>query len=192
MIRPSGRVQAASTPAQVVEVHGLGEQQVRVRVEAAGELDAVVVEVALHLEPLPHLEAAVQPLDRLPAELAGEHIVAAEGDLRDLPGERQPGVGPIARRRVVVVAVAPLGVEGDGPPTGAPPGDLLRAGGRARGDGGQRADPLGEHDGPLERLHATHRTADHRMPPGDAQGVGQRGPACGPCRGSDTTGKSGP
>jgi hypothetical protein len=50
-----------------VEVHGLGEVEVAVGVEAPGQLVAVVLEVALDLEPLPEREP-VEGLHHLPPE----------------------------------------------------------------------------------------------------------------------------
>ncbi len=39
----------------------------------------------------------------------------------------------------------------------------------------ERPHPLGEHDAPLEGLHAAHRSADDRQPAPDAEVVGERG-----------------
>ena len=52
-MRAMAASQAAPAAADVVEVHGLGRDQVGVGVEPAGQLLAVVVEVALDLEALP-------------------------------------------------------------------------------------------------------------------------------------------
>ena len=127
------RVRAAAPAADVVQVHGLGEQQVGVGVEAADELVALVLEVALHLEPLPQREA-VERLDDLAAELAGEDVVAAEGDLADHARDRQRLVGAVAGRGVVVVAAPPARVHADHATAGRPPRDLLRAGRQRGGD----------------------------------------------------------
>src|SRR3546814_8601951 len=50
--------------------------------------------------------------------------------------------------------------------------DLLRAGGQRRGDRHDRAHPVRVHQRPLEGLHAAHRSADHAVPPLDAEVVG--------------------
>src|SRR5215207_4422790 len=120
-----GERRAEPTPVarQVVQVHGLGEDEVAVGVEAAHELVTLVFEVALDLEPLPQREA-VDRLDDLAAEPGAEDVVAAEGHHRHHPGGRQALVGTVARPRVVVLAVALAGIQADGPPAAAPPPDL--------------------------------------------------------------------
>jgi hypothetical protein len=62
----------------------------------------------------------------------------------------------------------------DAPPDG-PPGDLLRAGGQAGGHRHDGADPVGEHHGPLQDLHAAHRAAHHAQPASHTEVVGQAG-----------------
>ena len=167
-----GRVDALPAPAEVVQVHRLGEEQVRVGVEAAHELVAVVLEVALHLEPLPQREA-VERLHDLTSEAAREDVVAAERDLADHASQGQPLVRSLAGVGVVVVAAAPARVHVDHAPSRRPPRDLLRARGRGGGDRHDRTDPLREDHRPLQRLHAAHRAADHAVPPLDAEVVGQ-------------------
>ena len=48
---------AAAAAADVVQIHRLADDQVAVGVEAAHQLVAVVIEVALDLESLPQVEA---------------------------------------------------------------------------------------------------------------------------------------
>ena len=105
-MRAQRGVDAAPAAAEVVQVHRLGEQQVGVGVEAADELVAVVLEVALDLEALPQREA-VERLDDLAPEAVGEHVVGAEGDLADHAGQGEALVRPVAGRGVVVVAAPP-------------------------------------------------------------------------------------
>ena len=90
------RGQVAAAAGDVVEVHRLADHQVAVGVEAAPELGAVVLEVALDLELLPQAErvALRGPVDEVAAEAVGEHVVAAERDLGDHPGDRQAVLGP--------------------------------------------------------------------------------------------------
>ena len=141
---------------EVVEVHRLGQQQVAVGIEPPDQLVALVLQVALDLEPLPQREA-LDRLDDLLEPLA-EHVVAAERHHRHHPG--RPGlVGaprragrrstPPRHRGSMRIARRPL-----------PPADLGGAGGRGRGDRHQRPYPLGVHHAPLQRLHSPHRPAD--------------------------------
>ena len=135
-------------------------------VEAASELGAVVLEVALDLELV---------VDEVAAEALGEDVVAAERHLGDHPGHGEALVGPVARLGVVVVAAAPAWVELDRPAADGAPRDLLRGRLHARGDRDDRAHPLRVHDRPLEHLHPAHRAADHGVPAGDAEVVGEPG-----------------
>ncbi len=167
-------LETAAAPADVVEVHGLGQHEIRVGIEAPDELVAVVFEVALDLEPLPELEP-VERLDQLAAEAVGEHVVGSERDLADHPGQREPLVGTVAGGGVVVLAVAPQRVEPDDASAGGPPPDLLCRRGLAGGQGHDRPHPLRVHDGPLQRLHPAHRATDHGMPAADAERVGHDG-----------------
>ncbi len=170
-----GGLEAAPAGADVVEVHGLADHQVAVGVEAADELVAVVVEVALDLEALPQAGLVVLALGQLPAEAVGERVVGPERHLGHHAGDGQPLVGTVAGLGVVVVAAAPAGVEPDRPPADRAPGDLLRRGLRAGGDGDERPHPVRVGDAPLEHLHAAHRAAEHREPALDPQVVGQAG-----------------
>ena len=106
-MRAKRGVDAAPAAADVVQVHRLREQQVGVGVEAADELVAVVLEVALDLEALPQAEAALERLDDLAAEAVGEDVVGAEGDLAHHAGEGEALVRAVAGGGVVVVAAAP-------------------------------------------------------------------------------------
>ena len=182
------RVGAAPPAAEVVQVHRLGEQQVGVGVEAAHELVAVVLEVALHLEALPQREP-VERLDHLAAEAAGEDVVAAEGDLADHAGDRQRLVRTVAGRGVVVVAAPPARIHADDATAGRPPGDLLGAGGERGGDGHDRADPVGVHHGPLERPACRPSSRRPRCASGGCRGGRRARPALRTQSRTDTTGK---
>ena len=99
---PAIRAIAASSPPRPRPTSwrsiALPMSEVAVGVEAADELVAVVLEVALDLEALPQLEAVAErrAVGELAAEAVGEHVVAAERDLGDHPGDRP---GPRAGRR---------------------------------------------------------------------------------------------
>jgi hypothetical protein len=170
-----GPLHAAAAPTEVVEVHRPVDHQVGVGVEPAGELGAVVVEVALDVEALPHREAVVQGVELLAAEPLVEHPLGAVADLGRLPGDGEAHVGTVAGRGVVVVAAAPPGVEDDRAALHARERDLLGAGRRGGGDGRHATDPPGVHHAPLEGLHPAHGAPDHGEPAPDAQVVGDRG-----------------
>ena len=73
----------------IVEVHGLADQQVAVGIESVAELAAVMIEILLDLELLPQPEAVAElgaVRDRAP-EPFREHVVAAERHLRDHAGD---------------------------------------------------------------------------------------------------------
>ena len=148
-------------------------RQVAVGVEAADELLALVVEVALDLEAL--LQEVLQQLDTVPAEAGLVDLVAAVGDVGDHPGQGEAGVGAVARLGVVVATAAPLGVELHGQSPHPAERDLPGGGRRGGRQRDQRAHPQRVHHAPLEDLHAAHGAADDGQPPGDAQLVGHRG-----------------
>ena len=159
-----------------MQVHRLADDGVTVRIETADQLVAVVVEVALHPEPLPQVVAERAVLvGQFPTELLGEGIVAAERHLGDLPRGGQPLPRPLTGCRVVVVTAPEVRVEPDGPASDGAPGDLLRRRLGTRCDRDDARHPVGEDARPLQHLHATHRTADHRMPAAHAEVVGEPG-----------------
>ena len=132
------RLEPAPATTDVLQVHRLADHEVGVRVEAADELVAVIVEVALDLEALPEREPVLQ-VGHLATEAVGEHVVGPERDLRDLPRDREALVGTVAGRGVVVVAAPPLRVEPNGPTPDAAERDLLRGRLRARCDREERS-----------------------------------------------------
>src|SRR5919206_406141 len=93
---PSRAATASSNAGEVVEVHRLREQQIRVRVEPARQLVALVLEVSLDLEPLPHL-VLLDLFDDVTTEPVGEHVVGAERDLADHPRQGQAFARTFAR-----------------------------------------------------------------------------------------------
>src|SRR5690606_34338947 len=101
----------AAAPTHVVGVHGLGEHHVAARVEAAGQLGRVVVQVGLDGEPAPRhrvLTVLGGPSEPL-VELGGAPV----GDVRDTAGDAQPGHRSGAGT-VVVVAAVPVRIGPDG------------------------------------------------------------------------------
>ena len=116
----------------------------------------------------------VSPTDGLSAQLAtesvGEHVVAPERDLCDHAGRstdprpvRRPARRRSSRRR------ATSGRAGS-PADRSPPHAICCAVACMQvAIGDQRTHPARVHHRPLERLHATHRAADHRHPARDAE-----------------------
>ena len=163
---------AAPAPPDVVQVHRPVEHHIGVGVEAPHQLLAVMVQIRLHLEAAPQVEVllrVVQP----PSEPALEGLAGPVGHLGDLAGHRQAHPGPLGL--VVVVAVVPSTVGGDGQPLHRAPGELQGAGRGAGGQGQDRPHPPGVHGRPLQDLHASHRAAGHSEPAADPEVVGQQG-----------------
>ena len=86
-----------------MKVHGPVEHQVGVGIETSDQLFAVVVEIGLHLEPVPQV-VDVPWVDKIAAESGREDLLAPIGDLSQCPGDGQTGLGPFAGFAVVVVA----------------------------------------------------------------------------------------
>jgi len=80
---------------------------------------------------------------------------------------------PRAGGSPVIITVVPVEVGHDGLPAHFIEGDLLRAVARRRGDGNSRSDHVRVHDGPLEGLHAAHRTAGYGEQAFDAEVLDQ-------------------
>src|SRR5918998_772255 len=95
----------------IVEVHRPGEVEVGVGIESAGELPALVVQVALDLEPPTELGVERGTPGGPPAEplpLPGGALV---GHHPSHPGDGEPPIGPPSR--TVVVALLPVRVSHD-------------------------------------------------------------------------------
>ncbi len=165
---------AAPTPTHVVRVHRLDEGQVAVRIEPAGELVAVEVEVALHGEPAAAAERAHARLPR-PLKAQIELGRAAVVQQRHAPRQREAAVRTLAVGRVVVVAAREARVDAEGLELHRVERDLV--GGRRRGSRQHREalDAIRQPDAPLQSVHAAHRAADDGRPPLDAETVGQQG-----------------
>ncbi len=168
--------EAAAAAGDVVEVHRLADDEVAVGVEAAPELGAVVLEVALDLELLPEAERVGAPGSTRSRPKRSVNTLS----LRNVTWATIRAMArPVGRARrlagVVVVAAAPVRVELDRPAADGAPGDLLGRRLHAGRDGDDRAHPLRVHDRPLEDLHPAHRAADDGVPAGDAEVVGEPG-----------------
>ena len=163
---------AAAIAADVVRVHRVDERDVGVRVEAPREPVAVEVEVRLHGEAAAvaeradgRLPRALEPL----IELGGGAVVQQ----RHPPGEREPAVRAVAVAGVVVLAALEARIDADRLDLHRVERDLVGGVDRGRGEHADPLDAVGEPDRPLERMHAAHRSAEHRGPDVDPERVGE-------------------
>src|SRR5829696_8796899 len=153
----------------VVEVHRAREVEVGVGVEASHEILALVVEVALDLEPPAELfvqsrAARGPPPEPLP--LPGGALISHH------PGHARYGEAGIGGAPCTVeVAALPVGVGHDGAsPELAHPHPLWTQGVRRR-HGHGLLDKVGELDSPLERLLTADGAPDHKPQPSYPQSV---------------------
>src|SRR5215212_3392985 len=155
----------------VVVVHRPGEVEVGVGVEAASELPALVVQVALDLEPPTELGVQRGASRRPPAEplpLPGGALV---GHHPRHPGDGQPPIGPPPR--AVVVAALPVRVGHYGAPSDLAHPDPLRPESTRGRHGDSLLYEVGELYGPLQRLLPSDGTAGDEGQPLYAEGVEQ-------------------
>ena len=163
---------ATATAGHVVQVHGLGQHQIRIGVKTPHKFGAVMVKVTLHVKALPHRQAVVHGVHRRTVEAGTEHVTGAVGDLGHLTCQTQSPVGTGPVGSVVVVATGPRRVKGDGASLHRTPGDLQRRRRRTRRQGGQRPHPVGEHHRPFQRRHPAHGSTHHAGPHIDAEMIG--------------------
>ena len=147
-------------------------RDVRVRVEPAREPVAVEVEVRLDREASAVAQRAHARLPRaLEAlvQLGGRAVVQQ----RHPPGECEAAVRAVAVGRVVVLAALEPRVDVDRLQLHGVQRDLVCRVHRGSRQDADARDAIGAADGPLQRVHAAHRAADHGRPRVDAEGVGQ-------------------
>ncbi|CAE6960098.1 conserved protein of unknown function [Ectopseudomonas oleovorans] len=156
---------------RVEVVQRLGHQQVGVGVEAAGELLALVAQVALDLE-LDAVEVVVELLAlQATAEFLAHGVIGQVGDVADHARQHQAALGNHAL--LLEMAAMELRVGEDGLARHFVEGDVLRRQLGCRGDGQAVTHALRVADGPLHGLHATEAATDHGGPALDAELVGQ-------------------
>ncbi len=169
-------VEAAVALLDVVLVHGQGDVQVRVGVEALDELFALVLQIALDLEEgaevavdsVAEIRIGGQPLRTLvAAEFRLHELLREVGDVRQLTCAGEPLAGQALA--VVVVAGIPVGVRDDRVAADDVEGEGLRVEACGRGDHNPFADLAGIADQPFEHLHAAEAAAHHRREPRDAE-----------------------
>ena len=156
---------------QVEVVERARDVEVRVGVEAVGEAQPLVAQVALDLEVGRERERVVVDVLQAAAELLLHRLVAEVGDVADHARDAEA----LGRRlAAVVVAAAPVGVGHDRLAADLVEGD--RHGGLARRGGQRHAEvrAVGVRDRQLQHLHAAHRAADGGEQLADAQVVEQQ------------------
>src|SRR5690606_24682230 len=149
-------------------VHRLDEHEVAVRVEAPRELVPMEVEVALDGEapaPAHRVEAALPAAREAVVELARRAVVQ-QGHA---PREGETAVWTLAIVGAVVVTTREAGIHPDRLGLHRVQRDLIGGGDRRAGEHRETLDAIRMADGPLERLHRAHRSADHRGPASDAE-----------------------
>ncbi len=157
---------------EVEIVHGAGDVEIGVGVEAIDEGRALVAEIALDLEVGVEAEAQRIAVLQGAAELALQRLLRKIGDVRGHAGHREA-----PRRRGLVqaiVAALPVRVGHDRLASDLVERDVLRrmAGGAGDRHGGEH--PLGVARGPFQHLHPAHRPADDAEEIGNAEMVDQR------------------
>ena len=141
-------------------VHGPGDIQVRIGVEAVDEGDPLVAQVAFHLEvgveTVGDGVAVLQPAAEPPVQRHLRHV----GDVRRHARHGEPPLGMPAV--VQVIPAAPVRVRHDGLAADLVEGDVLRRMAHRGGDGHGGEDAGGVERGPFQRLHAAQGAAEDR------------------------------
>ena len=143
----------------------LGEDHVAARVESRDQLVALVFQVALH-----GVAATGQRILFALSGIAEPGVqlgLAAVGQVREPPGDLQPGIG--CATRAVIVAALPARVGLDGRDLRALGADLVGGGPRADRQHQAGAHGIGMTDDPLQRPGPAHRSADDGGDVGDAE-----------------------
>ncbi len=166
-----GLGQHPAVPRRQVEiVHRPGDVEIGIGVEPFDERDALVAQVAFHLEIGIEAEGDRLPVLKPSAELAFQGQFRKIGNMRRHARHRQATL----RGAVLadVIALAPVGIGHDGLAADLVKGDVLRRMARRRGDGGEGAVRELGHE--LQHLHAAHGAADHREQFPDPQMIKQK------------------
>ena len=163
---------AAPIAADVVRVHRLDEGDVAVRVEATGEPVAVEVEVRRDGEATAVAQGAHAGLPGALEALVqlGRRAVVQQ---RHAPRERESAVRAVAVAGVVVLAALEARIDVDRLELHGVERDLVRGVDRRCRQDADPRDAVGKADGPLERVHPAHRSAEDRGPHVDAERVGE-------------------
>ena len=168
---PGIRQYAAAVLREIEIVHRAGQIEIRVGVEPLDEADALVAQIALHLEIGVERERRIVAVLEPAAELAVQRRVRQVRDVRAHAGDREPAprVGALGE----IAPAAPFGIGHHGLAADLVERDVLRRVPRRAGDRQRREHALGIARGPLQHLHAAHRSAGDREQLVDAEMVEQ-------------------
>ena len=156
---------------EVEIVHGARDVEIGIGVEAIDEAQALMAQIALHLEVGVEAEGDLLPVLEIAAELGVQRLVRHIGDVR---GHARHGK-PLARAPALVeiAALAPVGIGHHRLAADLVEGDVLRGMARGAGDRHRREHAVLIGRGPFQHLHAAHRAAEHAEHLGDAEMVEQ-------------------
>ena len=162
---------AAMVGGEVEIVHGARDVEIGVGVEAIDEAQALMAQIALHLEVGVEAEGDLLAVLEVAAELLVQRVVRQIGDVR---GHARDGEA-LARALALVeiAALAPVGIGHHRLAADLVEGDVLRGMARRAGDRhrGEHAVLIGR--GPFQHLHAAHRAAEHAEHVGNAEMIEQ-------------------
>ena len=150
---------AAMVRGQIEIIHGAGDVEIGVGVEAVDEAQALMAQIALHLEIGVEAEGDLVAILEIAAELRVQRIVREIGDVR---GHARHGKAfARALALVEIASLAPIGIGHHGLAPDLVEGDVLRGVARGAGDRhrGEHAVLVGR--GPFQHLHAAHGAAEH-------------------------------
>ena len=154
-------------------VHRPRQIEIAVGVEALDKGRALVAQIALDLEIRVERERRQIAVLHPPAELAMQRRVRQIGDMRGHPRDAEAAMRMGAL--LEIAAAVPVRIGHHGLPAEFVKRDVLRRMPRAAGDRQRREHALRIGRGPLQRLHAAHRAADHAEQRVDAEAIEQHG-----------------
>jgi len=152
-------------------VHRAGQIEIAVGVEPLDERRALIAQIALDLEIRIEGESRQVAILHAPAEFPVQRRVRQISDVGGHPRDRESAMRMSAL--VAVAAAAPVRIGHHGLAAELVEGDVLRRVPRRAGDRQSRKDALRIGRGPLQDLHAAHRTADHAEQRVDAEAIEQ-------------------
>ena len=154
-------------------VHRPRQIEIAVGVEALDKGRALITQIALDLEIGVEREGRQIAVLHPPPELAVQRGVREIGDMRGHPRHAEAAMRMGAL--LEIAAMVPVRIGHHGLPAELVERDVLRRMPRAAGDRQRREHALGIGRGPLQRLHAAHRAADHAEQRLDAEAIDQHG-----------------
>src|SRR4029077_19793636 len=105
---------AAMIRGKIEIIHGTGNVEIGVGVEPVYEAQALIAEIALHLEVGVEAEGDLVAVLQVPAELSVQRVVREISDMRRHAGDRESFAR--ARALLKIPALAPVGISHDSLP----------------------------------------------------------------------------